>query len=149
MVIGKSYRHEMLSQKSPSPRQHELMGPTASGGYCSPEREGGHTERTNNKGRTLRFNLQECALQGSSTNEQNSMHHRPSKTMTSHSNANLFQPEKSYDQMDHQPDAYWRNQDSFSVHHQPSLDSKSAACRSECLSEHYIRAKKFAAFRTN
>lgn len=33
--------------------------------------------------------------------------------------------------------------------HQQSQDSKSIACRSECLSEHYIRAKKFAALRTN
>lgn len=49
-------RTEMLSQKSPSPRQ-----PCMQGADFSPERDGGHTERTHaNKGRTLRFNLHEC-----------------------------------------------------------------------------------------
>ena len=50
-----------------------------------------------------------------------------------------FQAEKSFDKMD-------MNDGTRNV--APSYDSKSMAGRSDCLSEHYIRAKKFAALRT-
>jgi len=45
-------------------------------------------------------------------------------------------------------DVFSRNNYDVHSHAQPSHDSRSMACQSECLSEHYIKAKKFAAFRT-
>lgn len=66
---GREARIELQSQRSPSPKQHSI------GRECSPDRDGGHTERTHQKGsRTLRFNLQECDYQGNQNNEQIGMH---------------------------------------------------------------------------
>jgi len=108
-------------------------------GGNSPDRDGGHTERTHTKGRTLRFNLQECDYQVSSNNEQLSMKHKSGGAC--HSQNKKYQVERSFEKM-------MMNHEAKS-NAQPSNDSRSMTCRSECLSEHYIRAKKFAALRKN
>jgi len=61
-------------------------------------------------------------------------------------NTNIYQAEKSFDKMEPSNDSISRNRkDFYSQLHLKSHDSKSIAAQSECLSEHYIRAKKFAA----
>ena len=138
-----SPKHELLSQKSPSPRQ-----PSIQYGDGSPDRDGGHTERTHNKGRTLRFNLQECDDQFSGTNDQQVS----DKAVAAPRNRN-YMAERSFDRMiDGRPADYTDNVSrNFDAHSQaqPSYDNRSMACRSENLSEHYIKAKKFAALRSN